>query len=129
MSDMNPPAFPSHGSMGEVAQEGMGLRDFYTGAAITGLLARDIANHHDAETIVARALAVADEALTQRSESLYEREQESRRADREKDRADNLERALRRLHDIVVKGLPGTDPLHRLAMARATELLDDEIPF
>ncbi len=30
---MNPPAFPSHGSMGEVVQEGMSLRDYFVAHA------------------------------------------------------------------------------------------------
>lgn len=39
MSIGNLPAFPSHGSMGEVAQEGMTLRQHYAGLAMQGLLA------------------------------------------------------------------------------------------
>ena len=33
------PAFPSHGSMGEVAQEGMTLRDYFASKVLQGLLA------------------------------------------------------------------------------------------
>jgi hypothetical protein len=33
----NPPAFPSHGTMGEVAQQGMSLRDYFAGQALMGL--------------------------------------------------------------------------------------------
>jgi hypothetical protein len=33
------PAFPSHGSMGEVAHEGMTLRDYFAAKAMQGLLA------------------------------------------------------------------------------------------
>ena len=32
------PAFPSHGSMGEVTHEGMTLRDYFAGQAIAGKL-------------------------------------------------------------------------------------------
>lgn len=32
------PAFPSHGSMGEVAHEGMTLRDYFAGQALTAIL-------------------------------------------------------------------------------------------
>ena len=32
------PAFPSHGSMGEVAQEGMTLRDYFAAKAMQGML-------------------------------------------------------------------------------------------
>jgi len=37
--DTGGPAFPSHGSMGEVAQEGMTLRDYFASKALQGLLA------------------------------------------------------------------------------------------
>lgn len=30
------PAFPSHGSMGEVSHEGMTLRDYFAGQALAG---------------------------------------------------------------------------------------------
>lgn len=33
------PAFPSHGSMGEVAQEGMTLRDYFAAKAMQGCIA------------------------------------------------------------------------------------------
>lgn len=36
------PAFPSRGSMGEVAQEGMTLRDYFAAKALQGLLATDL---------------------------------------------------------------------------------------
>lgn len=32
------PAFPSHGSMGEVTQEGMTLRDYFAAKAMQGLM-------------------------------------------------------------------------------------------
>lgn len=33
MSTPNPPAFPSHGTMGEVVSEGMALRDYFAARA------------------------------------------------------------------------------------------------
>ena len=33
------PAFPSHGTMGEVCEHGMSLRDYFAAAALQGLLA------------------------------------------------------------------------------------------
>ena len=33
------PAFPSHGSMGEVAQQGMSLRDHFAAVALQGMMA------------------------------------------------------------------------------------------
>lgn len=36
----NIPAFPSHGSMGEVVQEGMSLRDYFAGLAMQAILSR-----------------------------------------------------------------------------------------
>ena len=35
------PAFPSHGSMGEVAHEGMTLRDHFAAKAMQSILARE----------------------------------------------------------------------------------------
>lgn len=35
------PAFPSHGSMGEVSQEGMSLRDYFAAKAMQGFMAND----------------------------------------------------------------------------------------
>ena len=32
------PAFPSHGSMGEIAQEGMTLRDYFAAKAMQGCI-------------------------------------------------------------------------------------------
>ena len=40
-NNLNPPAFPSHWSMGEVIQEGMTLRDWFAGQANEN----DIVNH------------------------------------------------------------------------------------
>ena len=37
--DNGGPAFPSHGAMGEVAHEGMRLRDYFAGQALHGLMA------------------------------------------------------------------------------------------
>jgi len=34
----NSPAFPSHGSMGEVTQEGMTMRDYFAAKAMQGLM-------------------------------------------------------------------------------------------
>lgn len=34
------PAFPSHGSMGEVTHEGMTLRDYFAAKAMQGLMGR-----------------------------------------------------------------------------------------
>jgi hypothetical protein len=39
MNDTSGPAFPSHGSMGEVAHQGMTLLQWYTGMALQGILA------------------------------------------------------------------------------------------
>ncbi len=36
------PAFPSHGTMGEVAQSGMSLRDYFAAAALPAILKLDL---------------------------------------------------------------------------------------
>ena len=43
------PAFPSHGTMGEVNHQGMSLRDYYAGQAIVGT--RSIMNFYNDGTI------------------------------------------------------------------------------
>ncbi len=57
-------AFPSHGSMGEVAQEGMSLRDYFAAKAMQGLMAR--VGAHDADRIAHDAYIVADAMLAER---------------------------------------------------------------
>jgi len=44
---MSEPAFPSHGSMGEVVQQGMTLRDYFAAKAMNGLLSGLLANGMD----------------------------------------------------------------------------------
>jgi hypothetical protein len=39
------PAFPSHGSMGEVSHEGMTLRDYFAAKAMQGLVAGSNPEH------------------------------------------------------------------------------------
>jgi hypothetical protein len=57
------PAFPSHGSMGEVAHEGMTLRDYFAAKVMQGLLAN---NNIDAQQIAEAAFIVADAMLKAR---------------------------------------------------------------
>ena len=38
MKDKSGPAFPSHGSMGEVCFEGMTLRDYFANTAMLGII-------------------------------------------------------------------------------------------
>ena len=56
------PAFPSHGSMGEVAHEGMTLRDYFAAKAMQGLM--DAAM--PMPEIAAAAYAMADDMLKAR---------------------------------------------------------------
>lgn len=48
MSEKNTggPAFPSHGSMGEVTHEGMTLRDYFAAKALVGLMSTERANEY-----------------------------------------------------------------------------------
>lgn len=56
------PAFPSHGSMGEVVQEGMSLRDYFAAKAMGAL-----ANHSaDIDVVSERAYELADAMLKAR---------------------------------------------------------------
>jgi hypothetical protein len=57
------PAFPSHGSMGEVAHEGLTLRDYFAAKAMQGLM--DAAM--PMPEIAAAAYAMADDMLKARN--------------------------------------------------------------
>ena len=67
MNDTNTggPAFPSHGSMGEVAQEGMTLRDYFAAKAMQGLLAGSLKSS-DTHLIARDCYAMADAMLKAR---------------------------------------------------------------
>lgn len=40
VGDVSQPAFPSHGAMGEVSQEGMTLRDYFAAKAMAASISR-----------------------------------------------------------------------------------------
>lgn len=73
MSEFNPdggPAFPSHGSMGEVAHEGMTLRDYLAAKAMEAIYMRfggspSAGNNHDGvlDLAASDAYAMADAML------------------------------------------------------------------
>jgi hypothetical protein len=72
------PAFPSHGTMGEVAEEGMSLRDYLAAHSISGLFAWDAAVNvprsakpafaelHGAKRVAELAYEIADAMLEAR---------------------------------------------------------------
>lgn len=61
------PAFPSHGTMGEVNYQGMSLRDWFAGMAMQGLLAAPVGKVVDParanETDIAREAFILAEAM------------------------------------------------------------------
>jgi hypothetical protein len=61
------PAFPSHGSMGEVVQQGMTLRDYFAAKAMQGLLA-DEAYGNDQNSTARWCYSMADAMLKARQE-------------------------------------------------------------
>ena len=65
------PAFPSHGSMGEVVQEGMTLRDYFAAKAMQGICAsKDEAGiliQHGYDWIANEAYKIADTMLEVRA--------------------------------------------------------------
>lgn len=66
------PAFPSHGSMGEVVQTGMTLREYFAAAALTGLLSRYV-GAITAETYaqaVSESLKFSDAMLSSRNKEV-----------------------------------------------------------
>jgi hypothetical protein len=60
------PAFPSHGSMGEVAQEGMTLRDYFAAKAMVQLMLSSPVVQDDARTTASWAYEYADAMLKAR---------------------------------------------------------------
>jgi hypothetical protein len=62
------PAFPSHGSMGEVVQEGMTLRDYFAAKAMQAEMAQGI-HESDFDWMVARCYKTADAMLAARSQA------------------------------------------------------------
>jgi hypothetical protein len=61
---MNEPAFPSHGSMGEVAQQGMTLRDYFAAKAMQAKLSYGDAGYDD---VAKRAYKYADAMMEARN--------------------------------------------------------------
>lgn len=62
------PAFPSHGSMGEVTHEGMSLRDWFAGQALAGIIQADGAQFFSNPTDHAwTAYAHADAMIAERN--------------------------------------------------------------
>lgn len=66
MTDDGGPAFPSHGSMGEVTHEGMSLRDWFAGQALAGLLAADVESGWAMEAAAKTAYRYADAMMQAR---------------------------------------------------------------
>jgi hypothetical protein len=66
-TDTGGPAFPSHGSMGEVAQEGMTLRDYFAAKAMQGFMAnKSNPMHYQPEEDAQWAYMIADAMLKAR---------------------------------------------------------------
>ena len=64
-ADKGGPAFPSHGSMGEVAQEGMTLRDYFAAKAMQAIVSNgdvDPQKISQASYIIADAMLKARQA-------------------------------------------------------------------
>ena len=62
------PAFPSHGSMGEVAQEGMTLRDYFAAKAMQAMLTHpDSSDTAGPQDFALAAYTMADAMLAARS--------------------------------------------------------------
>jgi len=66
MKDNGGSAFPSHGSMGEVAQEGMSLRDWFAGKALSGIVPQNSSGFREWEWYGEAAYKLADAMLEAR---------------------------------------------------------------
>ncbi|MBX3704020.1 MAG: hypothetical protein KF822_09620 [Steroidobacteraceae bacterium] len=65
--DTGGPAFPTHGSMGEVAWEGMTLRDYFAAKAPEGLISRLAGVNAGPDGYAKRAYQYADAMLSERA--------------------------------------------------------------
>ena len=63
---MTAPAFPSHGSMGEVTYEGMSLRDYFAAKAMQGMVGREVSDPSRIEKYAENAYKMADAMLKAR---------------------------------------------------------------
>ena len=59
-------AFPSHGSMGEVAHEGMTLRDYFAAKAMQGICASGPTSEWSNTRLATEAYEIADAMLKAR---------------------------------------------------------------
>ena len=72
-NDMSGSAFPSHGTMGEVVQEGMTLRDYFAAAALPAIIQSQtrlmihVGGSVSVSECVARAFDHADAMLSERT--------------------------------------------------------------
>ncbi|VVE33722.1 hypothetical protein [Pandoraea commovens] len=69
MSEINNggPAFPSHGTMGEVTHEGMTLRDYFAAKAMAAIIAQPEGGlDYEEDTVAAAAFEMADAMLRAR---------------------------------------------------------------
>lgn len=65
----NPHAFPVVGSDFYSDSEGMTLRDYFAGQALTGILSNNSNDHKTSKDIVRESYALADEMLAERERS------------------------------------------------------------
>lgn len=63
------PAFPSHGTMGEVTHEGMTMRDYFAAKAMQGICANPDIPGWDFDAVVFRAYGIADAMIRVRGAS------------------------------------------------------------
>lgn len=76
MKDYSQRAFPSHGSMGEVIEHGMSLRDYFAAAALTGILSNPAFKENIGDTDIARKDDISAGAFLMADAMLIEREKE-----------------------------------------------------
>lgn len=121
-------AFPSHGSMGEVAQEGMTLRDYFAAKAIVYVAQAAEMDHVGPGELAAACFEHADAMLLERTTPGPMRENYERQIESATARGDRMAATLRRLVD----ALSATQILASEApLVDAIAVLDDDemIPF
>jgi len=125
-------AFPSHGSMGEVAQDGMTLRDYFAAKAMVYVAGTAELDHVGPAELAAACYEHADAMLFARQDFVVRQDIAAveRQIEIANDRGDRMRDALRGLADSLLPTDSQEGPA-RAALVHALAILadDENIPF
>lgn len=123
-------AFPSHGAMGEVVQDGMSLRQWYAGQAMVFVARAAEMEHVGPQELAAACFEYADAMLLESTMPGPVRDNYELQLSNANARGDRMRDALRVLVDALLPTDSQEGPA-RAALVKALALLDDDenVPF